>query len=221
MKILHAIAAVLLCVLLGMGSLVLLDVHRTVPATAAKINLDLDEIHRATLEIGLTAENLRKASAAWQSASQTQAAATSTAAAQLNANLAELHDTLAELHVTIARTDSSLNGPGGVLLQLAGAGEQLTADEKLLEPVLANASAAAANAARLSADPAIAGILANLNATSSSTAGTAANIDATTGDIRAFVHRETAPVKGTWNVIKSFLMEFAGPVAEIFTASHK
>lgn len=48
--------------------------------------------------------------------------------------------------------------------------------------------------------------------------GIAGNLDATTSDIKAFVHRETTPVRGTWNVIKSFLREFAGPAAQVATA---
>lgn len=49
--------------------------------------------------------------------------------------------------------------------------------------------------------------------------GVAGNLDASSGDIRAFVHRETAPVRGTWNVIKAFLAEFAGPLAQVATAA--
>jgi hypothetical protein len=39
-----------------------------------------------------------------------------------------------------------------------------------------------------------------------------------TTDIADFTHRELAPVKGTWNLIKHFLMEFAGPSAQVATA---
>lgn len=49
-------------------------------------------------------------------------------------------------------------------------------------------------------------------------AGIAANLEATTGDIKNFVHRETTPVRGTWNIIKAFLKEFAGPLAQTATA---
>ena len=45
------------------------------------------------------------------------------------------------------------------------------------------------------------------------------NLDATSSDIHAFVHRETTPVRGTWNLIKNFLMEFAGPAAQVATAA--
>lgn len=44
-----------------------------------------------------------------------------------------------------------------------------------------------------------------------------ANVDATTADIHKFVHRETTPARGTWNLIKSFL-GIAAPVAQIGTA---
>lgn len=48
--------------------------------------------------------------------------------------------------------------------------------------------------------------------------GTAANVESTTADIKNFVHRETAPIRGTFNIIKAFLMEFAGPAAEVATS---
>jgi hypothetical protein len=66
-------------------------------------------------------------------------------------------------------------------------------------------------AAAAMSDPAIHEILAHVD-------GVAGNLDATSGDIHAFVHRETTPVRGTWNVIKSFLEEFAGPAAQVATA---
>ena len=47
---------------------------------------------------------------------------------------------------------------------------------------------------------------------------TTANLADTTKDIKDYVHRETAPVRGTWNVLKSFLREFAGPAAQVATA---
>lgn len=60
-------------------------------------------------------------------------------------------------------------------------------------------------------DPAIHQTLAHVD-------GMAGNLDATSADISAFVHRETTPVRGTWNVVKAFLREFAGPAAQVTTA---
>lgn len=46
----------------------------------------------------------------------------------------------------------------------------------------------------------------------------AENVDATTRDFAAWVHRETAPVRGTWNVLKEILFEIAGPAASVASA---
>ncbi len=228
MKTLIAIAMAMLCATLGMTSLVLLDLHRAIPATTAKINLDLDEVHRATLEIGLTAENLRKASLAWQQASQSQVAATTSAQEKLNSNLDALQHLITNTNYEINEQllpglQSSIAQQSGSLADLekqtAASLDDLQRSTAQLAPILANAAIATDNAAKLTGDPALAQLLHHLDDASASTAATAANVDATTGDIRAFVHRETAPVKGTWNVIKAFLMEFAGPVAEVFTAA--
>lgn len=45
-----------------------------------------------------------------------------------------------------------------------------------------------------------------------------ANLDSTTKDVADFVHRETTPVRGMWNIIKAFLKTFAGPLAQTATA---
>lgn len=58
----------------------------------------------------------------------------------------------------------------------------------------------------------------NINAIAENSKGISANLEATTGDIKDFVHRETTPVRGTWNMIKNFLKEFAGPAAEVATS---
>jgi hypothetical protein len=49
--------------------------------------------------------------------------------------------------------------------------------------------------------------------------GVAGNLDATSGDVRTFVHRETTPVRGTWNEVKAFLAWIAGPLAQVATAA--
>lgn len=81
-----------------------------------------------------------------------------------------------------------------------------------LRPMIDGGIHATTAAAAAMSDPAIHETLAHVD-------GVAGNLDATSGDIRGFVHRETTPVRGTWNVIKSFLMEFAGPAAQVATAA--
>jgi chromosome segregation ATPase len=214
--------AILVLILLA---LVCWDVHRAIGPAAAKLDNEIDEAHRATLEIGLTAENLRKATAAWQQASQSQIAATSQVTAQLNANLAQLHQSVGQLNVTFAdlqelvqHTDASLNGEHGVLPELAQEEIQLEGATNALQNTLLNANNAAFNLALLTSDSNLKKTLDGLAQTSANAAATTAHLDATAGDIEAFVHRETTPVRGAWNTIKAFLTSFAGPAAEIATS---
>jgi len=81
-----------------------------------------------------------------------------------------------------------------------------------LRPIIDNGIKVTAAAAASMSDPAIHETLAHVD-------GVSGNLDATSADIRAFVHRETTPVRGTWNVIKAFLAEFAGPAAQVATAA--
>jgi hypothetical protein len=59
---------------------------------------------------------------------------------------------------------------------------------------------------------------AQLVITSQNVAGATDDVHATTHDIAAYVHRETTPIRGTLNLIKSFLVTFAGPAAQVATA---
>jgi uncharacterized protein len=80
------------------------------------------------------------------------------------------------------------------------------------QPGILDLNKAAAGAATAMSDPAIHETMVHVD-------GTAGNLDATSSDIHDFVHRETTPVRGTWNVIKAFLSEFAGPAAQVATAA--
>jgi len=48
--------------------------------------------------------------------------------------------------------------------------------------------------------------------------GVTTNLNATTKDVRDWVHAETAPIKGAWAHIKVFLFELAGPLASVASA---
>lgn len=84
-----------------------------------------------------------------------------------------------------------------------------TIDE--LRPIIDNGIRATTAAASAMSDPEIHETLTHVD-------GVSSNLEATTGDIQAFVHRETTPVRGTWNVIKAFLRDFAGPAAQVATS---
>lgn len=67
--------------------------------------------------------------------------------------------------------------------------------------------------------PEIKQTLGSLAETSAGAAQTTKNVQATTQDIRDYVHRETTPIRGTWNMVKSFLLGIAGPLAQVAAAA--
>lgn len=54
-------------------------------------------------------------------------------------------------------------------------------------------------------DPNIQKSLDNISSATAYVASTTANLDASTRDIRDYVHRETTPVRGTWNFLKRII----------------
>ena len=57
-----------------------------------------------------------------------------------------------------------------------------------------------------------------LSGTAEEAHGAATNVNATTKDVRDWVHAETAPIKGFWNKMKMFVFELAGPLASVASA---
>jgi hypothetical protein len=88
-----------------------------------------------------------------------------------------------------------------------------------LQPLIDNGIRATSAAAAAMSDPAIHETLDHLDASAGNLEGMSADGKKMTADVAAFTHRELAPVRGTWHVIKSFLMEFAGPAAQVATAA--
>jgi hypothetical protein len=169
-----------------------------------------------------------------KSASTQAALAAAEQRAYWNKTSLETYKTMAALRLTIVRTDQSVNDvlvprvsaslDASTALErtatesVADTTARLDATIDALRPAIANlvqtsagASAAMEAAGKDLSDPAIHETLAHVD-------GTAGNVDAASRDIAAFVHRETTPARGTWNVIKSFLREFAGPAAQVATA---
>lgn len=67
-------------------------------------------------------------------------------------------------------------------------------------------------------DPRYDAILSNAAESMQNLTGMTADGKRITSDTSAFVHRELAPVKGAWNVIKEFLFQIAGPAASVAAA---
>ena len=81
-----------------------------------------------------------------------------------------------------------------------------------LRPIIDNGIKATAAAAVSMSDPAIHETLAHVD-------GVSGNLDATSADIRKIADAWAAPIKGTWNHLKAFLVTFAGPAAQVATAA--
>jgi hypothetical protein len=212
--IFRAIRDVLMVALLGCLIVVAWDVHRVIAPTSAKLGNDLDEIHRATLEIGLTAENVRKASAQWQQVSAQQAAYFTQATQKTTADLDAFHD-------LVTHTDAQINGQLLPALtstvtqqntQLAELEKQTTASlatlqqaSAQLEPVLQSAAEASANAAKLSADPAIVETLQHIDATTASLASATASVDRQIRMIEPMTKKATTPPSKAALIFNTFL----------------
>ena len=168
-----------------------------------------------------TALNLRDAAASARDASEQAKLAAIEQRAYWAKTSLETYKTMAAVRLTIVRTDRSLNDVLVPKLSLtldgttelsrsAAANLARTMDE--LQPTLQNMGRASAAAADTMADPAIRETLAHLEETSKHAADTAdqtaqamANVNATTRDVAAYVHRMTTPVRGTWSLVKELL----------------
>lgn len=140
----------------------------------------------------------------------------------------QVYKLITDMKEIMVRTDRSLNDvlvprisaslDASVALETSAARNLTDTTAKIddtidaLRPMIDNGIRATAAAATAMSDPAIHETLAHVD-------GAAGNLDATTSDIHAFVHRETTPVRGTWNVIKAFLRDFAGPAAQVATSA--
>lgn len=168
-----------------------------------------------------------------------QASAQLAAAAAAEQSVARAANSLDALE---RHTDNALNSDDGLLPALSRLTSGMTpieaqaqanladldASEKQLPPAIAAAQAAVQNFGAAGADlharlPALLGNTQRATdsaaAVTANLADTSAQLDATAKDVRAFVHRELTPVRGTWHVIKGFLQSFAGPAAQVATAA--
>lgn len=217
--VLIAIAVAVLLILYKL-SLFMGAVQRDADSITANVNILLNTVNATAAEARDASEQAKLAAGEqrlyWQKTSL------------------ETYKTMASLRLTIVRIDKSLNDvlaprvgnslDAATALETSAARNLTDTTVRIdatiddLRPAIdggiraaAAASTAMEAAGKDMSDPAIHETLSHID-------GVAGNLDATSGDIRAFVHRETAPVQGTWNVIKAFLRDFAGPAAQVATS---
>lgn len=217
----HAIEAAALIALIS-ATFLCVELARAVhsfnvslPETQKQISGLLTDVDRTTIIIAGTATNIEKASREWKDQSLSQSQAATIATRQLNSDLQGLGALLSTANSTLLMQSKSLSN---LETQV---GKSIGDTLAQTSPSLTNLS----NASR-SLSEQLPPILSNLSDTSAqtvliakNTADTTASVDASAHDIQAFIHRETTPVRGTWNVIRGFLMEFAGPAAQVATAA--
>jgi hypothetical protein len=219
--ILAVLAAAAILLILYKLSVFIGDLRRDVDSITASVNLLLST-GTATL-------------AEARSASAQAALAAAEQRAYWNKTSLETYKTMAALRLSIVRTDHSVNDilvprvsasldassdlQRTAAASITGTTARIDATIADLRPAIdagiaATQSAAAAMdaAGKDLSDPAIHETLAHLD-------GVATNAEAASADVAAFIRRETTPVRGTWNVIRKFLQEFAGPAAQVATAA--
>lgn len=183
------------------------DLRAEIPRGAARLNTTINLLDASLADLHAMETNTTRTEAEM--------------AGLLNASR---HDmlTAAEKAVLLDRTKRILDDADASVRQLGAAAEQLggvspAVTEAVTGVALDSHELLGAATADLQ-DPALRGAAANVQAATAQLNATSENISAATQDIAAFVHRETTPVRGTWNVIKAFLREFAGPAAQVTTA---
>jgi ABC-type transporter Mla subunit MlaD len=217
--ILHLVAIAAI----ALAGLVLYDTHRALRDTAGQARYTLDNVNRLVRETAQTSANLRHATAEWETSSKQQAAYFTAAAAKTGAVLdaaqsaiASIERSSAQINAAIINQDANLQA---IERQATAAIATLEKTAAGLEPVIADLAKTAGNTATVTADPSIAETLRHVDGTAGQFELTSQHIEGATKDIQAFVHRETSPVRGTWNMIRSFLATFAGPAAQVATAA--
>lgn len=174
-------ALVAFTVFCGTLTLAVIDVNTRIAVTFGKLDNEIDEMHRLTLEAGLTAMEARKASAK-----------ESTYLDQWNAQLSRAFDdvhkvmgatavTVASIQPVAAAATNTLQATQHTVQALQAPIAQANATLAALQPVIAHTDA-------LVSDPHIASTIAN-------TDSTVGHLNATAGDLQQEVHALTHP---TW-----------------------
>ena len=165
--------------------------------------------------------NLRDAAAAARDASEQAKLAAGEQRAYWQKTSLETYKTMASLRLAIVRINSGITND--ILPRVAKnldstdrlsstAAAQLTRTMDDLQPVLVNLGQASASAAGTMGDARIREAIGRMDSASghvddmtAHAAGTAANLDETSSDVKAYVHRMTTPARGTWALLEWLL----------------
>ena len=181
LTILACCALVTFTVLCGVVAAAVIDVNTRLSTTFQKIDTEIDEAHRLTLEAGLTAMEARKASAKESAMLDVWNAQIATTMSSVQATMAETARTVASIRDVTGAATSTLETTQQTVQALQAPISQATTTLQA-----AQRATEAVNA--LATDP-------NITATIANVEGTTAHLDATSKDVEQAVHSYTHP---TW-----------------------
>lgn len=197
-----SIAAACIAILLFLVECTLLvhDARKSLLLIATDLHNTQSDYQRVAQEAVGTMAPLRAALKASKDSSEQVAANSVVATSTLNADLVDLSSAIGHLDSLIVSisTDASQ-----VTKQSADSFTKLNATMDSLQPAIKSLTSS------MDQLPAIATNLKDTSAQTiviaQNTASTTHNIDLTSHDIQQYIHRETAPVRGTWNLFKELL----------------
>lgn len=225
------VAALLLMMVAVIVFFVLLELH----LLNRELRADVHSIGQATVQVlNLSNTALAKATVAEDRA----IAAADQQTASWKRIDTEIAKTVADVHDITVHTDLSLNGTDahrewGVIPRIGTVADTATITvgelgdaarqlgsiapdvAKVISQVGVDSHAIFLSANGQLTDPAIHETFMRIADSSLHFDSMAASGDASMLDVKAFVHRETTPVRGTWNVIRGFVRDFGGPIATV------
>lgn len=192
-------------VLLGEGALFVRDARRDLDANNKELMATILDAHRTVLVAGGAITNIEKGTRQFQTQQIALASSSQKALNTLDADLSSLGSLLSTGSSLLSSQQQSLN-------QLESEASQSI--KSTTEQAASLVPAARETLTTLNtqlADPAIHDTLVHVD-------GTSAEVEGTAHDVHVFVHRETEPIRGTWEIIKHFLFEVAGPASNVASA---
>lgn len=197
------------------GVFVLGDLDRAVKETSHNVNFTIGTLNTAALGMSDSAANLETTLSQERAAMAGQLQETDQLLARMNAMVTSVNTTVQKSGDTMDALGQAVEDQDHNLSLLEAQAltnlQQLEKQEEQLGPLLYAGTRTLQDAELLFANPDISATLAHIN-------HSAANVDQTTADFAAFVHRETTPIRGTWNVLRSTLEHLAAPAANVATA---
>ena len=180
--------------------------------------LTIEHVNRDLIVLGGTISHVEHATREAEAASKEQRAYWATISKQTNTDLLELERVLQSGISTMSQLQRTVNHlDAGISLlesQSTATIKQVGDTVAALQPGIQAMTETAQNSARITGSPFITSTLTNLAETSQHTAAIAANVEATSADIKEAVHRSTRPA--SWTVrIGTFLLEKTVQAAQI------